>query len=134
MKRKIVIFGCGYVGSKLADKCLKLGWDVTALTRNAGTAKILESKGVETITGQLQKQDWYTQINPEQDYIVDCVGAAEPSIEGYEHSYFLGMQSIIEWIEKYQVHCKSMLLQVVLLSIRKRTVPLLMKMLIIMMF
>ena len=109
MKQKIVIFGCGYVGGKLADKCIELGWDVTALTRNIGTAKILESKGVETITGQLQTQEWYTQINPEQDYIVDCVGAAEPSTEGYEHSYFLGMQSIIEWIEKYQVHCRSML-------------------------
>lgn len=109
MKQKIVIFGCGYVGSKLADKCLDLGWDVTALTRNVGTAKILESKGVETIICELHKRDWYSKINPEQDYIIDCVGAAEPSIEGYKFSYLLGMQSIIEWIESHQVHCKSIL-------------------------
>lgn len=100
LKKKIVIFGCGYIGEKLAEACLKLGWEVTALTRNPVTAKSLNSKSVKTIVANLMNHEWHSQISLDQNYLVDCVGAAEPNLEGYDASYRKGMRSILEWVNK----------------------------------
>ena len=99
LKTKIVIFGCGYIGARLAASCQLLGWEVTALTRNVETAQTLHARGVETIVADLNNKDWHQKITPEQNYVVDCVGAAAPTLEGYEASYRMGMQSILQWLE-----------------------------------
>ena len=99
LKTKIVIFGCGYIGARLAASCQLLGWEVTALTRNVETAQTLHAKGIKTIVADLKNKDWHQKITPDQNYVVDCVGAAAPTLEGYEASYRLGMQSILHWLE-----------------------------------
>lgn len=109
LKTKVVIFGCGYVGSKLAESCLEKGWEVTALTRNHATADSLTKRGIETIVADLMERDWHAKISLQQNYLVDCVGAAEPSLEGYNSSYYKGMQSILEWAEKADKPMDAML-------------------------
>ena len=99
LKTKIVIFGCGYIGTRLAELCLEMGWEVTALTRNSTTADLLSAKGVNSVVANLKDKDWHRLISREQNYLVDCVGAAKPTLEGYESSYRMGMQSILEWLE-----------------------------------
>ena len=67
--------------------------------QKCGTAQTLHARGVETIVADLNNKDWHQKITPEQNYVVDCVGAAASTLEGYEASYRMGMQSILQWLE-----------------------------------
>jgi nucleoside-diphosphate-sugar epimerase len=48
-----LIFGCGYLGSRIAQLWMGQGHTVYALTRSAEKAKMLEAKGVRAIVGDL---------------------------------------------------------------------------------
>ncbi len=99
MSKKITILGCGYLGEKLASSCLSMGWEVFAFTRNEGTASTLSKLGVQhVVTGRLEERSWHDQIDRDQDYVVNCVGAAAPSLDGYRQSYLQGMESVREWL------------------------------------
>ena len=100
LNKKITILGCGYLGTAIAKKCLFKGWQVTALTRNMDTAKKLEGFGVKkVVVCEIADPSWHTQVSPEQDYVVNCVGAASRSLDGYRDSYLSGQKSAIEWIK-----------------------------------
>ena len=99
MRKKITILGCGYLGKKLASSCLSLGWEVSAFTRNEDTASGLSQLGVQhVVTGKLEESGWHEKIDREQDYIVNCVGASAPSLDGYKKSYLQGMESVRDWL------------------------------------
>ena len=103
MSKKITILGCGYLGKKLASSCLDLGWKVSAFTRNKNTATELTDLGVHhVVTGKLEERDWHSQIDGKQDYIVNCVGASSPTLEGYQQSYLQGMKSVSNWLSHQQ--------------------------------
>ena len=98
MASGIVIFGCGYLGSELARQAIAKGLRVTALTRNKETAAVLRSLGAELVVeAQLEEDGWHSQINPTQDFVVNCVGASGGGIEGYVKSYLNGQESIARW-------------------------------------
>jgi len=95
-----MIFGCGYLGEVLASRCLAKGWRVSALTRNPSTAESLRESGVhEVIEAQLHEDDWHSLLHPSFDFVVNCVGAASRSPEGYRQSYLAGQESICRWLE-----------------------------------
>lgn len=100
MSNSVIIFGCGYVGMELARRCLNLGWSVSALTRNP--QKVAEAKdlGLHTVQGSLHESGWWDQLPGDFDHVVNCVGAASPSIDGYRDSYLNGMHSVLGWIKQ----------------------------------
>lgn len=100
LKKSVIIFGCGYIGSELARVCLAQGWAVSAFTRNLQTGHNLEQMGADVHIGNLHSDSWWKEISCRFDYVVNTVGAASPTVEGYEQSYLHGMQSILGWIEK----------------------------------
>ena len=103
MSKKITILGCGYLGKKLASSCLELGWEVSAFTRNQGTASALTHLGVHrVVTGKLEERGWHDQMDGKQDYVVNCVGASSPTLEGYQQSYLQGMKSVRDWLRSQQ--------------------------------
>jgi nucleoside-diphosphate-sugar epimerase len=108
LSKSLLIFGCGYVGLELAKQSLELGWSVTGFTRNTQTAKRAEELGANSVIGNLQDHDWWSRISPDFDHVVNTVGAYSPTLEGYQQSYLLGMQSIAEWMEQTAVHCKNL--------------------------
>jgi nucleoside-diphosphate-sugar epimerase len=95
--QRLVIFGCGYVGSALADAARGLGAQVTALTRNPAKAAELTARGIEVVVGELGASDWHAQLPGGADVVVNSVSAADPSVEGYRRSYVDGMRSILDW-------------------------------------
>lgn len=93
----ITIFGCGYVGSALAQEALKRGWRVRALTRNEDKARLLEGLGAEVLVADLADRNWHRKWPERGDYLINTVSAASRSIDGYRHSYLEGMKSVIGW-------------------------------------
>lgn len=93
--QRLVIFGCGYIGSALADAALAAGMRVQALTRNPEKAAALRAKGVEVIVADLASTDWHARIAAGPECVVNCVSSGGP--ENYRRSYVEGMQSVLAW-------------------------------------
>ena len=83
MNKSVTILGCGYLGTALAEQYVRKGWNVSALTRNADTAQNLRSLGVsQVVEAQLQDDRWHGQLDPNQEFVVNCVGASSPDNQG----------------------------------------------------
>lgn len=94
----VFIFGCGYVGTKLAKTLQAAGVRVGALTRNAAKAAELKSLGLdEVIVAELDSSEWHDQVSGDYGAVVNCVSSAGGGIEGYRKSYVEGQRSILEW-------------------------------------
>ena len=94
--KRLVIFGCGYVGRALAHEARGKGASVIALTRNAEKGAELRAGGIDVVVGELSSSDWHREIGPKPDFAVNCVGSGDGP-DGYRRSYIEGMQSILAW-------------------------------------
>ena len=95
--RRLVVLGCGYIGSAVARSALRWGARVTALTRNAEVAAQLGSDGIETCVGDLADDSWHARMPAGPDYVLDCVSGGGGGLEAYRHSYVRGMRSMVAW-------------------------------------
>ena len=105
MSSTLTILGCGYIGSALAEVALEKKWTVSALTRNEEAGRKLESMGVQNVVvSRLDSDEWHSYLDPNQDFVVNCVGAFSPSLDGYATSYIEGQKSAMKWIEAGKVN------------------------------
>ncbi|HLP26008.1 MAG TPA: NAD-dependent epimerase/dehydratase family protein, partial [Acidobacteriota bacterium] len=103
--QRLVIFGCGYVGSALADAALAQGARVTALTRNPEKAATLRARGVEVVISDLAATEWhaYPALAGGAEFVANTVSAAASTPEGYRASYVEGTRSILAWARRARV-------------------------------
>ena len=84
LPRSVFIFGCGYIGSVLAEVLISRGVRVGALTRNSETAERLRRMDVlEVIEGRLHESHWQRAVTGVYEGVVNCVSSAGGGIEGY---------------------------------------------------
>lgn len=96
--KRMVIFGCGFLGTRVALQAREQGMDVTVMTRNTEQATRLSGLGFgQVVTGELHASAWHGRIEPRQDIVVNCVSSAGGGWVGYRKSYFEGMRSILAW-------------------------------------
>jgi nucleoside-diphosphate-sugar epimerase len=93
----LVIFGCGYLGSYLAETALGQGVRVHALTRNPQTGGRLRELGANVFEGWLEEDAWHSSIPVSPAFAVNCVGALDRTESGYRRSYIGGLKSIARW-------------------------------------
>lgn len=94
--KRLVIFGCGYVGSALAQAAIAAGARVEALTRNPAKADVLRAAGLaQVVVADLAATDWHGKISGGTDYVVNCVSSGGP--DRYRASYVDGMGSVLAW-------------------------------------
>lgn len=95
--KRLVIFGCGYIGGELARGALVRGLRVTALTRNEATAAALRVAGAGTVVTDLASDEWHARVEGGADFAVNCVSSGGAGLEGYRRSYVAGMESVLQW-------------------------------------
>src|SRR4051812_17664714 len=95
--KRLVIFGCGYVGSELAREGIARGLRVTALTRNEAKASVLRATGIDVVVADLATDDWHRAIEGGADFAVNCVSSGGAGVAGYRRSYVEGTESIVRW-------------------------------------
>jgi nucleoside-diphosphate-sugar epimerase len=95
--KRLVIFGCGYVGAEVARQAVARGVRATALTRNAAKAEVLRAEGVEAIVADLASDEWHGRIAGGADFVLNCVSSGGGGVEGYVQSYLRGTESILAW-------------------------------------
>ena len=95
--KRLVIFGCGYVGGALAREAVVRGLKVLALTRNKEKAAELSAIGIETCVADLARDDWHERVSGSPEFVVNCVSSGGAGLDGYRHSYVAGMESVVRW-------------------------------------
>lgn len=95
--KRLVIFGCGYVGAAVARWASTVGLQVTALTRNTETAVLLREQEVEAVVADLASDAWHDEIAGAPEFALNCVSSGGGGAEAYRHSYVDGMRSIVAW-------------------------------------
>jgi nucleoside-diphosphate-sugar epimerase len=99
--KRIAIFGAGWLGTEIAKEALRMGMEVTTLTRNPETSARLRDFGVKNpLAAKLTASEWHGEVPREQDFVVNCVSSSGNGLEGYRESYVLGNRSILEWAGK----------------------------------
>jgi nucleoside-diphosphate-sugar epimerase len=98
--KRLVIFGCGYIGSAVAMEALARGLRVTALTRNADTAAALRAQGIDVVVADLASDAWHEQIAGAPEFVLNAVSSGRRGVEGYRHSYVEGMASALAWARR----------------------------------
>jgi nucleoside-diphosphate-sugar epimerase len=94
---RLLILGCGYVGSAVAWRAVDEGREVTAVTRNPERAAALAATGVHAVVADLAESDWHGQVGREFETVLNCVGSGGSGMEGYRRSYLEGMKSVLVW-------------------------------------
>ena len=98
--KRLVIFGCGYLGTAVAQRALKAGMHVVALTRNRETAGHLAGLGVEPLVADLAEEGWHSHLAAQPDFVLNCVSSGGGGVDAYRRSYVAGMRSIVAWARK----------------------------------
>ncbi len=94
--KRLVIFGCGYVGSAVAAAAIEAGASVEALTRNSEKAVALRAAGLrKVVVADLASGEWHGQLAAAPDFVVNTVSSGGP--DQYRQSYVEGMKSILGW-------------------------------------
>ena len=102
--RSIFIFGCGYLGSRLAKAFIERGHLVGALTRNSVKANELREIGLcEVVECSLESEDWHLLVKGNYDVVINCVSSAGGGIDGYKRSYLEGQNSIMKWAKNHRI-------------------------------
>ena len=101
---KVFIFGCGYLGIRLADTLIATGHEVGALTKNETFADVLRARGItEVIVDRLESHTWHSLVGNDYTKIINCVSSAGNGLSGYESSYYEGQASIIQWAKSHSI-------------------------------
>jgi nucleoside-diphosphate-sugar epimerase len=95
--KRLVVFGCGYLGGAVAREARARGMRVTALTRNEAKAAELRAGGIEAVVADLASADWHGRIAGGAEFVLNAVSSGGRGIEGYRRSYEEGMRSILVW-------------------------------------
>jgi nucleoside-diphosphate-sugar epimerase len=95
----MLLLGCGYIGTALAQAALGGGEAVSALTRSEERAAGLRALGLQpVVAGDIASHAWHKQLNPANEAIVLSVAPSARGAEGYRHSFVEGAKSITHWL------------------------------------
>ncbi len=106
--KRLVVFGCGYVGGELARQARRRGLTVAALTRNPAKAAALRADGITAIEADLAGETWHPLLPDGADFVVNCVSSGGAGVAGYRHSYVDGMRSILTWAQRQRQPVQTM--------------------------
>ncbi|CAI8262919.1 MAG: Uncharacterised protein [Opitutia bacterium UBA7350] len=94
----VLITGCGYIGTALAEHLLQKRVKVGALTRNRMQAARLIKLGLsEVLVDDLDSDQWHERLRNSYKMVVNCVSSAGGGLVGYQKSYLEGQRSLLKW-------------------------------------
>jgi nucleoside-diphosphate-sugar epimerase len=96
---KIIILGCGYIGTAFARLAQAQGYAVCGVVRSEASRERLESQGVPALVFDIHRDDW--QKLP-QDFtsVIYCASTGGGGSESYRLAYDSGVKRACAWAEK----------------------------------
>lgn len=100
---KILIAGCGYVGTALGSELAKSGHESWGLRRDPLALRQLESTGIRPLQANLLDPESLKKL-PEAEYAVLCQApSAVKKSDSYQATYFQGTKNFLQALPKGQL-------------------------------
>ncbi len=100
---RVLIIGCGYVGTPLGAELVRSGHEVYGLCRSAESAPVLQAAGIRPlqadITAPASLSTLHSQLFTKYDWVVNCAAASGGGPEDYRRVYLEGTRNLIEWLK-----------------------------------
>jgi len=101
---KIIILGCGYIGTALAHLAKSQGHAVLGVVRSEKSKQQLESVGIPSLAFDISGSDWSALPN-DVDTVVYAASTGGGGSDAYTLAYDLGVKNAIRWAEQSKVRC-----------------------------
>ena len=99
---KIIILGCGYVGTALAHLAQSQGHQVLGIVRSEKSKQKLESTGVPSLAFDIFNSDW-SVLPKDFDAVVYAASTGGGGPDAYTLAYDLGVKNALRWAEQSKV-------------------------------
>ncbi|MBK7318418.1 NAD-dependent epimerase/dehydratase family protein [Candidatus Villigracilis affinis] len=103
--KTLVTGATGFLGGALARRLHNMGWDVTALGRNALKLEQLESEGIRTYQIDLTDKTALADACKDQEIVFHCAAFPSPwgSFEKFYQANVIGTRNVIHGCEEHKV-------------------------------
>lgn len=95
---RVLILGCGYVGTPLGTALVGQGHQVTGIRRSATAAAELRSAGIQLVTADVSDPASLAALPSDYDWVVFCAAASGGTAEDYRRTYLEGMRHVLGWL------------------------------------
>ncbi len=95
MKRRVLIAGCGYVGTATADLFHAAGWEVEGWTHSPESAAQLSGKPYVIRAVDIAAKQAVEKAAAEFDAVIHCASSGGGGAEAYRRVYFEGAQNLL---------------------------------------
>lgn len=96
--RRLLILGCGFLGSRVAALWRDRGGSVTAVTRRADKSARLAARGIEPLLADLMRPETLTAL-PSVSRVLYCVGHDRSSQWSKESVYVDGLTHVLDALQ-----------------------------------
>ncbi len=95
---RLLLFGCGFLGSRVAQRWLEQGGTVAAVTRSAEKAARLIVQGIEPIVAELMRPETLGSL-PSASRVLYCVGYDRSGGASKETLYLDGLTHVLNALQ-----------------------------------
>jgi nucleoside-diphosphate-sugar epimerase len=95
---RVLIVGCGYVGLPLGAELVRLGHEVSGVTRSAQNHAALKSHSIQPLIADVTERAHLDRLPLPFDWVVNTVSSSGGGIEEYKQVYLQGTRHLIDWL------------------------------------
>lgn len=100
---RVLIVGCGYVGTQVGLELIRLGHEVHGLRRSFSAE--LEQEGIKSVVGDITDPSQLDSLPGPYDWVVNTASSGRSGMDTYEQVYLNGTRNLIGWL-KGQSDCR----------------------------
>lgn len=98
---RVLILGCGYVGSTLAELLARQGHEVFGVRRNPPAVSGPEASGLKLIAADLTRPADLAALPGPFDWVVNTVSSTRGGVEAYRNVYLEGTRNLLQWLSTH---------------------------------
>jgi nucleoside-diphosphate-sugar epimerase len=95
---RVLVIGCGYVGSRLALKLAGGGHEVFGLRRSPAPDSSLAAAGVRLLVANITQPGTLVPLAVNFDWVVNCVSSSPGGPDEYRRVYLEGTANLLAWL------------------------------------
>ena len=96
---RVLIVGCGYIGTALGHELAGCGHEVFGLRRTEVVDAALRAAGIHPLVADVTKLDSLQRLPAPFDWVVNTVSSGRGGLDEYRASYLQGTQQLLRWLE-----------------------------------
>jgi nucleoside-diphosphate-sugar epimerase len=95
---RVLIIGCGYVGTPLGVELTRLGHQVCGVTRSAQNHTALQAHSIQPFMADIVQRADLDKLPLPFDWVVNTVSSNQGGVEEYKKTYQDGTRNLIDWL------------------------------------